>query len=38
MIADDQQQAVETFEGWCVLELMGHRKLGGFNILPFCDR
>ena len=19
-----------TFEGWCVLELMGHRKLGGF--------
>lgn len=20
----------EKFEGWCVLELMGHRKLGGF--------
>jgi hypothetical protein len=19
-----------TFEGWCILELMGHRKLGGF--------
>jgi hypothetical protein len=22
--------AKETFEGWCVLELMGHRKLGGY--------
>lgn len=20
----------ETFEGWCVLELMGHRRLGGY--------
>lgn len=20
----------EVFEGWCVLELMGHRKLGGY--------
>jgi hypothetical protein len=20
----------ETFEGWCILELMGHRRLGGY--------
>jgi hypothetical protein len=24
-----ESETKETFEGWCIIELMGHRKLGG---------
>ena len=24
------QDSKETFEGWCILELMGHRRIGGY--------
>jgi hypothetical protein len=27
---DDQQQQPAAYEGWAVLELMGHRRLGGY--------
>jgi hypothetical protein len=29
-MADDEQVSAFEYEGWAILELMGHRKLGGF--------
>ena len=30
MADNDEQVSAFEFEGWAILELMGHRKLGGF--------